>query len=66
MISQQRMVQMFTDLDDEARRYVLAVLQGEYDRVQRTRRPVLRLVQGGMQAEGISKLTKSRSRRAAK
>lgn len=39
-----RLSQMFTALDADGRRYLLAVLQGEYDRVQTSRRPVLRLV----------------------
>lgn len=39
-----RLSQMFTVLDADGRRYVLAVLQNEYDRVQTSRGPVLRLV----------------------
>jgi hypothetical protein len=39
-----RLSQMLDALDSEGRHYVLAVLQMEYDRVQTSRRPVLRLV----------------------
>lgn len=43
----EQMAQMFGAIDDESRRYVLAVLRGEYERANRLRRPVLRLIQGG-------------------
>jgi hypothetical protein len=39
-----RLSQMLSALDSAGRRYVLAVLQMEYDRVQTSRRPVLHLV----------------------
>jgi hypothetical protein len=35
---------MFDAIDDDSRRYVLAVLRGEYERAMRSPRPRLRLV----------------------
>lgn len=35
---------MFDAIDDDAKRYVLAVLQGEFERTRRSTRPRLRLV----------------------
>lgn len=46
-----RLSQMLTALDSEGRHYVLAVLQMEYDRVQKSRRPVLRLVKSAPDAQ---------------
>lgn len=46
----ERMSQMFAAIDADGRRYVLAVLQGEYDRMQASRRPVLRLVRSSPDA----------------
>ena len=43
----EQMAQMFAAIDADGRRYVMAVLEGEYERVQEARRPVLRLIQGG-------------------
>lgn len=35
---------MFEAIDDDSRRYVLAVLRGEYERAMRSSRPRLRLI----------------------
>lgn len=43
----EQMAQMFAAIDAESRRYVMVVLRSEYERVQKERRPVLRLIQGG-------------------
>jgi hypothetical protein len=48
MNQHERMSQMFATIDAEGRRYVLAVLQGEYDRVQESPRPALRLLAGAV------------------
>lgn len=47
MSPRERMAQMFDAIDADGRRYVLGVLQHEFDRVQRTRRPTLQLIAGG-------------------
>lgn len=49
MSQRERMAQMFDAIDADGRRYVLAILQHEFDRVQKDkgRRPALRLVDGG-------------------
>lgn len=44
---QQKVLAMFAALDPDGRRYAMGVLELEYDRVQRARRPVLRMVRGG-------------------
>lgn len=46
----ERMSQMFAAIDADGRRYLMAVLQGEYDRMQASRRPVLRLVKSSPDA----------------
>jgi hypothetical protein len=53
----ERMSQMFAEIDAEGRRYLLAVLQGEYDRVQTSRRPVLRLVKNASDASPRPSMT---------
>jgi hypothetical protein len=47
MSQREQMAQMFDAIDGNGRRYVMAVLQGEFDRVQRARRPALQLVDNG-------------------
>lgn len=47
MTTPERVAQMFAAIDDEGRRYVMAILQFESDRVQAARRPFLRLIEGG-------------------
>jgi hypothetical protein len=47
MIQQERFSAMFAAIDDDGRRFVMVMLENEYERVQRVRRPVLRLIQGG-------------------
>jgi hypothetical protein len=37
----------FAAIDADGRRYVLAVLEGEHERVQKSGRPALRLIQCG-------------------
>ena len=44
----EQMAQMFAAVDDDGRRFILRMLEGEYERVQKARRPVLRLIQGGL------------------
>lgn len=53
MSLQERFAAMFAAIDDDGRRYVMAVLGHEHDRVQATRRPVLRLVRGGQPAAAL-------------
>lgn len=60
MIPNERLVAMFTALDDEGQDVVLDILAGEYERVQRTRRPALRAV-GGSQVQGRAKPVPSRT-----
>ena len=62
----EQMAQMFGAIEADGRRYVLVVLRAEYERVQRTRRPTLRLIHGGAQAEGIATPAPASSRRAKK
>jgi hypothetical protein len=50
MTQNERMAQMFSAIDAEAQRYVLVVLRAEYERANRSRRPTLRLIQGGAQS----------------
>lgn len=45
----ERFAAMFAAIDDDGRRYVLAVLRDELERVQQRRRPILHLIQGGAQ-----------------
>jgi hypothetical protein len=47
MITLEPVAQMFAAIDDEGRRFVMVMLQFEYDRVQKLRRPALRLIRGG-------------------
>jgi hypothetical protein len=47
MIPNDRLVAMFAALDTDGRRYAELILQHEYDRVHRTRRPTLRVIEGG-------------------
>lgn len=44
MHRQDDLTTMFEAIDDESRRYVLAVLRGEYERAMRSPRPRLRLI----------------------
>jgi hypothetical protein len=55
MTQQERMAQMFAATDDDGRRYVMAILTHEYQRTQRTRRPILRVIQGGSPVESTTK-----------
>ena len=50
MTKQERFAAMFAAIDDDGRRFILYMLEGEYERVQKERRPVLRLIQGGRRA----------------
>lgn len=43
----EQMAQMFAAIDAEGRDFILDMLAGEYERVQKVRCPVLRLIQGG-------------------
>jgi hypothetical protein len=51
---------MFAAIDDDGRRFVMAMLEYEYERVQRVRRPTLRLIQGGPPVERVTKARASR------
>lgn len=55
MSSQDEWVRMFDAIDAEGRRYVLAVLRGEYERVRPLPRTRLRLVSGSNVVTGFSK-----------
>ena len=55
MTQHDQMAQMFDAIDADGQRYVLAVLKFEVERVQRARRPVLRLIQGGPPVESTTK-----------
>lgn len=44
MERKQELEMMFDAIDDDGKRYVLAVLRGEFNRAQRSTRPRLRLV----------------------
>lgn len=46
---------MFNAIDDEGRRYVMAVLQGEYDRVCKSPPPRLSLVRSAKIVSGLPK-----------
>lgn len=75
MIEREQMAQMFEAIDSDAQRYVLAVLRGEFDRMQRARRPALQLVDSGaaaaptpaatMQRPALAIVTQARTRAAA-
>jgi hypothetical protein len=45
----EHMVQMFAAIDDDGRSLIIDMLEGEYERVQKERRPTLRLIPGGSQ-----------------
>jgi hypothetical protein len=49
------MARMFAAIDDDGRRFIMVMLEGEYERVQEARRPVLRLIQGGPPAASTIK-----------
>ena len=46
MTQHERMAKAFAALDDDGRRFWLAVVEKEAREVQKSRRPVLRLIQG--------------------
>lgn len=46
---------MFQAIDDDSRRYVLAVLRGEYERAMRSPRPRLRLISGSQTVTDLAK-----------
>lgn len=46
--------QMFNAIDDEGRRYVMAVLRGEFERTRKLPHARLRLVAGGKVAPGLT------------
>ena len=55
MTQYERMAKLFAATDDAGRHFVMVVLEYEYERVQRMRRPTLRLIQGGPPAESTTK-----------
>ena len=55
MSQHEQVAQMFAAIDADGQRYVLAVLRFEVERVQKARRPVLRLIQGGPPVESTIK-----------
>jgi hypothetical protein len=50
MNQHEQMAQMFAALDAEGRRFIMVMLQGEYDEVQKLRRPALRLIKSNQRA----------------
>jgi hypothetical protein len=46
---------MFQAIDDDSRRYVLAVLRGEYERAMKSPRPRLRLISGSQTLTDLAK-----------
>jgi hypothetical protein len=50
MTRQERFSAMFAAIDAEGKDFIIDMLEGEYERVQKVRRPVLRLIQGGTPA----------------
>ncbi|WUR14708.1 hypothetical protein E7V67_006255 [[Empedobacter] haloabium] len=54
------MAQMFDAIDADGRRYVLAILRHEFDRVRRARRPALQLVDSGPAAVPVLAATAQR------
>ena len=54
MIPSDRLAAMFAALDDDGRRYAELILQHEYDRVQKMKRPALRAVGAGPRAAAPS------------
>jgi hypothetical protein len=51
----ERFAAMFAALDPDGHRWVMVTLEHEYERVQKSRRPVLRLIQGGPPVESTTK-----------
>lgn len=45
MNQREQVTQMFDAIDSDGRRYILALLRGEFERVQKARHPTLRLVE---------------------
>jgi hypothetical protein len=60
------MAKAFAALDDDGRRFWLGCMEREAESRRAKRRPALRLIQGGAQAEGIATPAPARSRRAKK
>jgi hypothetical protein len=55
MNQHERMAKAFAALNDDGRRFWLAIVEKEAKRVQEARRPVLRLIQGGPPAASTIK-----------
>lgn len=55
MHRQDDLTMMFEAIDDDSRRYVLAVLRGEYERAMRSPRPRLRLISGSQTLTDLAK-----------
>lgn len=75
MNQREQVAQMFDAIDSDGRRFVMAVLRHEFDRVQRARRPALQLVDSGpaavpalaamAQRPALATVTQMRTRAAA-
>lgn len=66
MTLHERMENAFAALDDDGRRFWLGCMEREAESRRAKRRPVLRLIQGGAQAESSAKPVPARSRRPGK
>jgi len=53
MTRQERFSAMFAAIDAEGQDFILDMLEGEYERIQKVRRPVLRVIQGAARIAGI-------------
>ncbi|MFP5391629.1 MAG: hypothetical protein ACLGI6_08805 [Gammaproteobacteria bacterium] len=53
MSQTERMAAMFAAIDDDGRRFIMVMLEGEYERVQQARRPALRLIRCGPSVPGV-------------
>lgn len=52
MTKYERVTAMFSAIDADGQDFIFCMLEAEYERVQRVRRPVLRLIQGGPPTAG--------------
>lgn len=57
---QEQFATMFAAIDAEGQNFILDMLEGEYERVQNKRRPVLRVIEGGNSVIPISASKRAR------
>jgi hypothetical protein len=55
----ERFAAMFAALDEDGRDFIIDMLEGEYEHVQKERRPVLRVIQGGAQLAAVPSSTRT-------